>query len=136
MLFKSKRIEKRKENRKQPKKLIQKAKNNLRQVKFVKWDFWSEQVESRSIVDGSFKNVYDFYRLHKLREDADRRERSDRYKYVRQRKTLRELLDLGDVIYVLSERFKKKMPPVDLVKARQKRNLSLIGIKYLRDQSI
>ena len=136
MLYKSKKIEKRKENRKQPKKLIQKAKNNLRQVKFVKWDFWSEQVESRSIVDGSFKNVYDFYRLHKLKEDADRRERSDRYKYVRQRKTLRELLDLGDVIYVLSERFKKKMPPVDLIKARQKRNLSLIGIKYLRDQSI
>ena len=50
----------------------------------------------------------DFHRLPKVKQVADRRERSDKNKDIKQRKKLREPLYFGELIYVLAERLKKK----------------------------
>ena len=49
--------------------------------------------------------------LVRVKEDADRREKSDKNKDTRQRKKLREPLDLGKPAFVLPERLKKKDAP-------------------------
>ena len=41
------------------------------------------------------------------KEDEDRRERSDRNKDARQRKNLRESLDLGQSAFILAGKFKE-----------------------------
>ena len=46
--------------------------------------------------------------MGKVMEDTDKWERSDINKDVRQRKKLREPLDLGESVYVLAKRLKKK----------------------------
>ena len=48
------------------------------------------------------------HRLLRGKEDIDRRERSDRNKDDRKRKKLRDPLDLGELVFVLAERLKKK----------------------------
>ena len=64
-------------------------------------------MESKSISDEQFKEEYDFYMFQQVNEDAERRERSDRNKYIKQKKKLRELLNLGESVYAPAERLKK-----------------------------
>ena len=56
----------------------------------------------------------DFHRLVKVKQDADRRERSDKNKDRRQRKNLMEPLDL---VFSLIERLEKKDAPGKLYKS-------------------
>ena len=56
-------------------KLIQKATNNLNNIKSVKYGCALEQIELESINSTEFKEEYDFNSLRKVELDADRRER-------------------------------------------------------------
>ena len=106
--FKSKSIERRLGNRIKPNRQIQKATNKLNKAKSAKYGLNPEEIESKVISDEQFKDEYDFYRLQKVKQDAERRERFDINKDIKQRKKLREPLDLGESVYVLAERMKKK----------------------------
>ena len=97
-------IERRLAKRIKPNKLIQKAANILNKTKSAKYGF----APAEHISDEQFKEEYDFYMLQNVNEDAEKRERSDRNKYIKQRKKLKEPLNLGESVYVPAERLKKK----------------------------
>ena len=106
ILFKSKNNEKRKGKIINSNGLINKATSYLNKIKSVKYGLPPEEVESESMNDKHFTEIYDFHRLVKVKEDEDRRERSDKNKDARQRKKLREPLDLGESCFILPERLK------------------------------
>ena len=108
LLFKIKTKEKRVKRRIRPNKLTQKATNNLNKVKSVKYGCALEQIELKSINSTEFKEEYDFHSLRKVKLDPDRRERSDIKTDIRFKRTLRDLLDIGELVYVLAEELKKK----------------------------
>ena len=58
--------------------LIQKATNNFNNTKSTKYDLPPEQIESKSLQSEQFSEEYDFHRLQKVNEDADRSEHSDK----------------------------------------------------------
>ena len=77
LLLKSKGIEKRLKIRLNPNNLITKATNNLIYAKSAKYDIASETVEKENIKNPVFIEVYDFHRLNKVKENLERREKSD-----------------------------------------------------------
>ena len=77
LLLKSKGIEKRLKVRLNPNNLITKATNNLIYAKSAKYDIASETVEKESIKNPVFIEVYVFHRLNKVKENLERREKSD-----------------------------------------------------------
>ena len=70
-----------------------------------------EQSESKSINDEKFKEEYGSHILQKVKEDADRKDRSRIGNDVRKWKKFREPLDFGEKNLVLAERLKKKDMP-------------------------
>lgn len=92
-MFETKAIKKRLKDRIRPKQTHPKAINNLNKTRSTKYGLALEQIVSKSLQSGSFTEEYDFYRLHKV---AGWRERSDKNKNIKQRKKLREPLDLGE----------------------------------------
>ena len=99
-----------------PNKLIQRA-NNLNKTKSEKYGIEPETVEEESLKNNNFKEMYDFHRLERIKQDFAKR---DRYNTkVDQRKTvrLRDPLEIGEKVLVLSERLKKKDAPGFLYKS-------------------
>ena len=101
-------IQKRLDKRLRPKEPIKKATNNLKNVKPAIYGLTSEQIQVKSLENSQFQEQYNFHRLEKVKLDAVRRNQSDKSNAARQRKKSRCLLDLGDSIYVLAERLKRK----------------------------
>ena len=62
------------------------------------------------------KEEYDFYRLKKVKQDANRRSISHTNKDSRFRRIFRQPLDIDALFYVLAERLKKKDTPGKLHK--------------------
>ena len=83
-------------------------------TKYAKYDISPESVEEKSIRNKVFKEVYDFYLLNKVKEDLERRKRSDVNSNNRKKNKLREPLDIGEKVLVLAERLKKKDDPSNL----------------------
>ena len=103
--------------------LVNKATNYLKKIKFVKYGYIPEEVDSKTIRNPDFIETYSFHGLLRVNKDADRSGRSDRNKDSRQRKKLRELLDLGEPVFVLGERLKKKDAPGKLYKISTEKKL-------------
>ena len=83
-------------------------------TKYAKYDISPESVEEKSIRNKVFKEVYDFYLLNKVKEDLERRKRSDVNSNNRKKNKLREPLNIGEKALVLAERLKKKDDPSNL----------------------
>ena len=103
--------------------LVNKATNYLKKIKFVKYGYIPEEVDSKTIRNPDFIETYSFHGLLRVNKDADRSGRSDRNKDTRQRKKLRELLDLGEPVFVLGERLKRKDAPGKLYKISTEKKL-------------
>ena len=71
-----------------------------------KYGFSPEEVEKRALQ--RFRTVYNVHRLEKTDKLNERQYRYNKKKYNRKRKTLRENLSIGEKVYVLAERIKKK----------------------------
>ena len=84
--------------------LIKKAANNLNNT-------------TKSIKNKEFKEVYDFHRLNKVKEDLKRRERWDENSDNKKNNKLREPLNTGKKVLVLAERLEKKNAPCSLYKS-------------------
>ena len=79
-----------------------------------KYGFSPEEVEKRALQSERFRTVYNMHRLEKTETRQIKvNQRQDRYdkKYDRQRKRLRENLSIGEKVYDLAERIKKKSAP-------------------------
>ena len=63
-----------------PNKLIVKATRSINRTKTLMYGIASEKLEAKSIASKQFKEVYDFYRLQKVKKDAERRSRYDNKK--------------------------------------------------------
>ena len=94
-----------------PRKIIEMSTANMNIRPSKKYGFSPEEVEKRSLESERFRTVYNMHRLEKTHKLNLRQDRYDKKKYDRKRKKLRENLNIGEKVYVLAERIKKKSAP-------------------------
>ena len=99
-----------------PKKIIEMSTANMNIQKSKKYGFSHEEVEQRALQSDRFRTVYNMYRLEKTHKLNQRQDRYDKKKYNRKRKRLRENLSIGEKVYILAERIKKKSAPGNFYK--------------------
>ena len=73
-----------------------------------KYGFSRDQVEKKALQSERFRTVYNMHKLEKTCNLNQRQDRYDKKKYDRKQKKLRENLSIGEKVYVLAERIKKK----------------------------
>ena len=104
LLLKSKNNNKRNKVRIKPLKLIQKATNNLNKTPTQKYGVEHEQVESKSLKDENYREIYDFHRLPKVGKDIAWRDRFNEVRDNSKNIRLRDPLEIGEKVLVLAER--------------------------------
>ena len=87
-----------------PKKIIEMSTANMNIQKSKKYGFSPEEVEQKALQSERLRTVYNMHRLEKTRKLNQRQD-------DRKRKKLRENLSIGEKVYVLAERIKKKSAP-------------------------
>ena len=89
-----------------PKKTIEISTTNMKIKPSVKYGISPENIESKSLSNERFKTL--FKKTSKLNARLDR---FDKKIYQRKRKKLRENLNVGERVYILAKRIKKKSTP-------------------------
>ena len=74
-------------------------------------------MESKSLKNKDFKEVFDFYRLLKVRKDIEKRDRFNEVRNNSKNIRLRDPLKIGEKVLVLPERIRKKDAPGFLYKS-------------------
>ena len=95
LLLKSKNNDKRNKVRIKPLKPIQKATNNLNKTPTQKYGVEPGQVESKSLKDENYREIYDFHRLSKIGKDIVRRDRFNEVRDNSKNIRLRDPLEIG-----------------------------------------
>ena len=90
-----------------PNELIKKATMNMNKTKTAKYQIEPEYVERKSLEDDNFREKFYFYRIEKVSKNNERIKRYMIKKDENKRK-LRDPLNIGEKVLVLSERIKKK----------------------------
>ena len=103
------------------KKLIQCATNNLNSSASQKYGISPNFVEENMQQDDKFCGISDFYRLVKVQKYDERYKCNDIRQDDKKRKKLREPL-VGEKVFVLAERLKKKMRQVFFIRAQLRIN--------------
>ena len=120
LLLRSKRIKKLLGKRVKRNELIKKATCNLNNTHCVKYSFSPEQIEEKCLdpKEGQkFRETYDFSKLCRIKEAQGRSERYAKNLDARKKRRLRDPLDIGEKVLVLSKRLKKKDAPGRLYKS-------------------
>ena len=133
LLLKMKNIIKNEKKRLKSNDVIRKVTENMNNTKSQKYQIEPEEVEKKSLSSIKFKDEYDFYRLDKVGKEIDRQTRYNNKKDQNNPKKLRDPLQIGENILVLSERLKKKDAPGRLYKATTQ-NKSLFSKKIFKIQ--
>ena len=94
-----------------PKKIIEISTANMNIRPSAKYGFSPEEVEKRALESERFKVLYNMHRLEKTNKINQRQDRYNKKKCMRKRKRLRENLNIGEKVYILAERTKKKSSP-------------------------
>ena len=81
------------------KKIIEKSVQNLNNTNSEKYGYPPEIIEKRTLTNEIYKEAYDFYRLAKVTKDANRYERYNEKLDKKQKKELREPLEIGKKMY-------------------------------------
>ena len=111
LLLWSKHIQKLQRKRVKPNELIKKAIFNLNNIKSPKYGYALQKVENESLdkkTGQNFQEIYDFNRLWRVKEARFRSEKYPENLQLRQKRTLRSPLDIGEKVLVLAERLRKK----------------------------
>ena len=116
ILFRIKKTFKRLKKRLNSAKLIKKGVQNMNNTK-TKYRFEPEFIERESLRDENFKERYDFHRLKLISKDSQRYKRHDVKIDLKRKKILREPLVVGERVYILASRLKKKDAPGLLYKS-------------------
>ena len=99
------------------KKIIEQSVKNLNKINSEKYGLPPEVIEKKTLKNDVFKEVNDFYRLVKVSKDANRYERYNERIDKKQKRKLREPLNIDEKVLVLAERIKKKDAPKFLFKS-------------------
>ena len=76
-----------------------------------------EIIEKKTLANNVFREIYDFYRLVKVTKAANRFEKYNEKLDEKQKRKLREPLEIDEKVLVLAERIKKKDAPGVLFKS-------------------
>ena len=94
-----------------PKKIIEISTVNMNIKPSVKYGISPENIESKSLSSERFKTLFNMHRIEKTQKLNVRLDRYDKKIYQRNRKKLRENLNVGEKVYILADRIKKKSAP-------------------------
>ena len=117
MVFKTKRAYKLQGKKINPKQIMEKVVENLNKTNSEKYGLPPETIEKKSLESEYFKEIYDFHRLVKVTKGINRYERYNEKLDKKQKRKLREPLNIGENVLVLAERLKKKDAPKFLFKS-------------------
>ena len=95
-------------------------------VNSQKYGYAPNAIEEKAVESERFRDIYNFYRLVKVKQIAERYERADIEKDKKLRRKLREPLKIGEKVLALAERLKKKDTPGNLYKSTTK-NISFFN---------
>ena len=116
MFLKVKTFYQRSKTKLKPNEIIRKVTANINKTKTTKYQIEPENVGKKALADETFREKFDFYRLTKIGKENKRYKRYMSKKDSDKRK-LRNPLNIGERVLVLSERLKKKDAPGKLYKA-------------------
>ena len=88
-------------------------------------------MESKSLKNKDFKEVFDFHRLLKVRKDIERRDRFNEVRDNSKNIRLRNPPEIGEKVLVLAERIRKKKLLAFYIKAQPKTGHFLTEKKYI-----
>lgn len=91
-------------------------KNNFNSIASTKYGYPPEEIDVKSLKDDKFREICDFYRLVKVRQNVERNERNNWRKDKLKERKMRELLNIGEKNIVSAERLRKKDAPRNLHK--------------------
>ena len=117
ILFKTKNVYKMSKKKINSKKIIEKAIENMNKTNSEKYGLPPEVIEKRTLSDNVFKEIYDFYRMVKVSKAVNRYERYNVKIAEKQKRKLREPLEINEKVLILAERIKKKDAPGFLFKS-------------------
>ena len=116
VIFKTKRTYKLQKKKINSKQIIKKAGENLNRINSEKYGLPPDIIEKKSLENEYFKEIYDFHRLVKITKGINRYERYNEKLDKKQKRKLREPLNINEKVLVLAERIKKKDAPKFLFK--------------------
>ena len=70
-----------------------------------------EEIERRSVAGERFKTIFNMHKLEKTQKLHRRQDTSDVRRYSAKRKKLRDELFVGEKVFVLAKRIRKKAAP-------------------------
>ena len=117
VIFKTKRTYKLQKKKNNSKEIIKKAVENLNRINSEKYGLPPDIIEKKSLESEYFKEIYDFHRLVKVTKGINRYERYNEKLDKKQKRKLREPLNINEKVLVLAERIKKKDAPKFLFKS-------------------
>ena len=120
LLLKTKTLYKKSKKKIKPNEIIKKVTANMNKTKTQKYDIEPEKIREKSLEDDNFSEKSDFYRVEKIGKHIASQRRYDSKKDMQKSKKLREPLNIGEKVLVLSERLKKKTHPEDCTKVQHK----------------
>ena len=94
-----------------PTKIIEKSVANMNLKPSKKYGLPSEDVEWRTLSNEHFKTIFNMKRIEKTQKLHCRLDDCDKKRYSFKKKQLRTDLSIGERVYVLAERIKKKSTP-------------------------
>ena len=117
VIFKTKRTYKLQKKKINSKQIIKKAVENLNRINSEKYGLPPDIIEKKSLECEYFQEIYDFHRLVKVTKGINRYERYNEKLDKKQKRKLREPLNINEKVLVLAERIKKKDAPKFLFKS-------------------
>ena len=117
VIFKTKRRYKLQKKKINSREIIKKAVENLNRINSEKYGLPPDIIEKKSLESEYFKEIYDFHRLVKVTKGINRYERYNEKIDKKQKRKLREPLNINEKVLVLAERIKKKDAPKFLFKS-------------------
>ena len=94
-----------------PKKIIEMSTANMNIQPSKKYGLSPEEMKKKALQSERFRVVYNMHRLEKTQKLNQRQDRYDKKKYDKLRKKLRQDLNIGEKVYFLAERIKRKSAP-------------------------
>ena len=117
VIFKTKRTYKLQKKKINSREIIKKAVENLNRINSEKYGLPPDIIEKKSLENEYFKEIYDFHRLVKVTKGINRYEKYSEKLDRKQKRKLREPLNINEKVFVLAERIKKKDAPKFLFKS-------------------
>ena len=111
-------------------KLIREAAENMNSINSQKYGYAPNMVEEKAVENKRFIDIYDFDRLVKVKQHAERYERADVEKDKKLRRKLRASLKFGEKVLALAECLKKKDTPDNLYNST-KENISFFNCEQV-----